>query len=257
VQFDWITITAQIANFLVLIWLLKRFLYAPITDAMARREERIATRLSQARLARAEAEHEAQVLSDSRKALKEAWEEELRKARQDAAALRKQLQDEARNEISQQREGWLAQAETERADTLHDIRLRLNKQVFTVVRRVLSDLADTKLTSQVANAFTRQLETLAPEQREKLADTIRKDDRAVVESGLDLPSATRSHITRAIHQNLADGAEVTYRLDRSLLLGIRLTIGQMTIEWSAGRHLEKLEKAASEAIEAEFAEARR
>lgn len=256
-QLDWITIAAQIGNFLVLIWLLQRFLYAPITDAMARREKRIETRLAQARLARAEAEHEAQALADSRKTLAEAWEDELRKARKDAAALRKQLENEARDEIRQQRQGWLAQSETEQADTLHDIRLRLNQQVFFALRRILSDLADTKLTSQIADAFIRQLETLDSDQREHLSGTIKAGDHALVESGLDLPPAARSRVTRAIHKTLADTAEVTYRLDRALLLGIRLTIGQMTIEWSASRHLEKLEKAASEAIEAEFAEARR
>ena len=37
-QIDWLTVAAQIVNFLVLVWLLQRFLYRPITDAMARRD---------------------------------------------------------------------------------------------------------------------------------------------------------------------------------------------------------------------------
>ena len=40
-QIDWLTVAAQIVNFLVLVWLLQRFLYKPITNAMHRREERI------------------------------------------------------------------------------------------------------------------------------------------------------------------------------------------------------------------------
>ncbi len=35
-QIDWVTVAAQIVNFLVLVWLLKRFLYGPIMRAMAR-----------------------------------------------------------------------------------------------------------------------------------------------------------------------------------------------------------------------------
>ena len=48
-QIDWLTVAAQIVNFLVLVWLLQRFLYGPITRAMARRETRIEDRLADAR----------------------------------------------------------------------------------------------------------------------------------------------------------------------------------------------------------------
>jgi len=54
-QIDWLTVAAQIVNFLVLIWLLQRFLYKPITNAMRRREERIEDRLAEAKEAREEA----------------------------------------------------------------------------------------------------------------------------------------------------------------------------------------------------------
>ena len=37
-QIDWITVAAQIVNFLVLVWILQRLLYRPVTRAMARRK---------------------------------------------------------------------------------------------------------------------------------------------------------------------------------------------------------------------------
>ena len=45
---DWFTVIAQIVNFLVLVYLLKRFLYKPIIKAMDGREQRIAGRLEEA-----------------------------------------------------------------------------------------------------------------------------------------------------------------------------------------------------------------
>ena len=45
---DWITVAAQIANFLVLVWLLKRFLYRPILDGIDAREAEIANRMQEA-----------------------------------------------------------------------------------------------------------------------------------------------------------------------------------------------------------------
>ncbi len=49
-QIDWLTVIAQIVNFLILVWLLKRFLYQPVINAMDQREQRIAERLQKAEL---------------------------------------------------------------------------------------------------------------------------------------------------------------------------------------------------------------
>ena len=45
---NWFTVAAQVVNFLILVWLLHRFLYGPIIAAMDRRERRIAERLQDA-----------------------------------------------------------------------------------------------------------------------------------------------------------------------------------------------------------------
>ena len=55
---DWFTVGAQLLNFLILVALLKRFLYRPILDAIDAREQRIAGELAQADAAKAEAERE-------------------------------------------------------------------------------------------------------------------------------------------------------------------------------------------------------
>ena len=52
---DWFTVGAQALNFLILVWLLKRFLYKPILDAIDAREERIDAELAAAALKEAEA----------------------------------------------------------------------------------------------------------------------------------------------------------------------------------------------------------
>ena len=43
---DWFTVAAQAVNFLILVWLLKRFLYKPVLAAIDEREKRIATQLA-------------------------------------------------------------------------------------------------------------------------------------------------------------------------------------------------------------------
>ena len=51
---DWFTVGAQTINFLILVWLMKRFLYKPILHAIDAREERIAKELADADAKKAE-----------------------------------------------------------------------------------------------------------------------------------------------------------------------------------------------------------
>ena len=55
---DWFTVGAQALNFLILVWLMKRFLYKPILHAIDAREKRIATELADADAKKAEAQKE-------------------------------------------------------------------------------------------------------------------------------------------------------------------------------------------------------
>ncbi len=51
---NWFVVAAQIINFLILVALLKRFLYGPIVAAMTAREDKIAGRLKEAQQKRRE-----------------------------------------------------------------------------------------------------------------------------------------------------------------------------------------------------------
>ena len=105
-QIDWLTVIAQIVNFLILIWLLKRFLYQPVINAMDRREQRIAERLHNAELreqaaadTRLDYQHKIEALEQDRDAL-------IKQAREAAESERRVLLDEARNEVAEKRSHW-------------------------------------------------------------------------------------------------------------------------------------------------------
>jgi F0F1-type ATP synthase, subunit b len=64
---DWFTVGAQGLNFLILVWLMKRFLYRPILHAIDEREKRIAAELSDAEATKAEAQKSGTNLSIKRR----------------------------------------------------------------------------------------------------------------------------------------------------------------------------------------------
>ena len=78
---DWFTVAAQIANFAILVWLLKRFLYRPVLDAMAAREKRVRETVAAADRQKAAAEEEANRLREQQDAFARQKEDLLEKAR--------------------------------------------------------------------------------------------------------------------------------------------------------------------------------
>ena len=93
---DWFTVGAQALNFIVLVWLLKRFLYKPILNAIDAREKRIATELADADAKKAEAQRERDEFQHKNEAFDQQRAALLSKATQEANAERQRLLGEAR-----------------------------------------------------------------------------------------------------------------------------------------------------------------
>ena len=93
---DWFTVGAQALNFLILVWLMKRFLYKPILHAIDAREERIAKELADADAKKAEAQKERDEFEHKNEEFDQQRAALLSKATDEAQAERQRLLDEAR-----------------------------------------------------------------------------------------------------------------------------------------------------------------
>jgi|SRR6056297_613640 len=251
-QIDWLTVAAQIVNFLVLVWLLQHFLYAPITRAMKRRETRIEERLSDAREKRDEAEAEAERLKEERADLDARREEMLEEAREEAETMRRERQQEIEEEAEEKRAALRARIEKESDEALREIRKRAAASTFAAIRDILRDFAGADLAETAANRFAEHLKGLDDEERARLAEAAQeaREEGAPgrVTSASEVPSATRSKLTRAIHEVVAEGLEVEYDTDPELLLGLRLAVAGQSVEFSAARHLDRLEAEIGDAL---------
>jgi F-type H+-transporting ATPase subunit b len=251
VQIDWLTVAAQIVNFLVLVWLLQRFLYKPITNAMRRREERIEERLAEAKTARQEVENEAQQLEKEQAELDESKEDILDAARQEAEELREKREAEIREEMEEKREAWRQHLADERDEFVSLLRRKAGRKVLEISKRVLTDYADSDLTERVIATFADKVKTLDSDARAKMSDAASEEGaKATIHSGAAIDSASKGRITRAIHEVLSSDIDVAYEEDPELVLGVRLTIGDYSAEWSATRYLKQLETELEEIIDA-------
>ena len=247
---DWFTLGAQALNFVILVWLLKRFIYKPILDAIDAREKRIATELADADMKKAEAKKERDEFQHKNEEFDKQCAALLSRATDRANAERQRLLEEAgkaADDLSAKRQ------ETLRSEghALNQALLRLTRQeVFAIVRKALTDLATTNLEERLGEVFTRRLREMDGQAKEGLADALKTASApALVRSAFDLPAEQRTAIQNALNETFSAEISIRFETEPDLVSGIELTTNGQKLGWSIADYLESLEKGVRELLD--------
>ncbi len=246
---DWFTIFAQVLNFLILVWLMKRFLYKPILNAIDAREKRITTELANADKKKSDAQKESDEFKRKNKEFEQQRAALLSKATEEAQTERERLLDEAREAavaLSLKRQETLRNEE----DNLHQaIRHRTQQEVFAITRKVLADLAGTSLEERVTEMFTQRLHEMNNEAKESLVEAQKNSsDPVLVHSAFDLPAEQHTTIQNAINKIFSAEIQVRFETAPDVISGIELTTNGQKVAWSIADYLTSLEKAVDELL---------
>jgi F-type H+-transporting ATPase subunit b len=240
VLIDWFTIIAQIINFLILVLLLRRFLYGPILRAMEEREAKIAARLQEAARREQEAEQETKTWRQKNQELETMREDLLRKAGQDAEDWRQNLIRKARQEVSDVRARWQQSLEQEQEALLAEIRKRTIRQVHAIARRALSDLANADLEHHLVEVFIRRL---GEDGRAEVTDALRQAQKPlVVRTAFASPPDMRHTLRAAVQDRIGGEVDVRFETIPDLICGIELQADDYKIAWSLDDYLASLEE---------------
>lgn len=246
---DWFTVIAQALNFLILVWLMKRFLYKPILHAIDEREKRIAAELADAEAKRAEAQKEREAFKQRNEAFDRQRTALLSRAADEARAEHQRLLDEARNAA----DTLIAMRQETLRNDAHNlnqaIRGLIRQEVFAIARKTLADLASARLEERLGEVFTRRLREMDNQSKEKLADALKKaSDPAIVRSAFDLPADQRAAIQHAISETLSAEIRVCFKTDPELISGIEFVTNGYKVAWSIADYLTRLENGVEELL---------
>lgn len=246
---DWFTVGAQVLNFVILVWLMKRFLYKPILNAIDARERRIAKELADADAKRAEAKKERDEFEQKNEEFDQQRAALLKKATDEANAERQRLFEEARqaaDALSAKRQETLRND----AKSLNQaISRRTQQEVFAIARKALTDLATTGLEERLGEVFTRRLRELDGEAKAKLAAALKTaSDPALVRSAFDLPAEQRAAIQNALNETFSAEIRVRFETAPDVVSGIELTANGQKVAWSIADYLTSLEKGVGELL---------
>ncbi len=250
---DWFTVIAQTLNFLILVWLLKRFLYRPILNAIAAREQRIAAELADAAEKKAEAQTEREEFKRKNDEFNRQRAALFNRITEEAAAERQHLFDAARKDADNLRNKQHEALRNEYQNLQAEIARRTQAEVFAIARKTLADLAGTSLEAQMTDMFVRRLRELDAEEQDKLASLLLSSPiPALVRSAFELPPAQRTLIASAVKEVFATATPIRFETAPDLISGIELTMQGHKIAWSIADYLASLDKTVNELLKVQL-----
>jgi len=240
---DSFTVIAQIINFLILIYLLKRFLFNRIIKIMDEREKQITDQMQDAETAKEAAQKELEEQRRIREELQEKWNEMLSQAKKDAQKKREELVRDARSKIDEEQKNWREAISKQRTAFLRDLRHLSCEQVCQISRKVLSDLAGEKLENQLIENFLIQLGKLSKEEKDDFIRFINKDERKIwVDSSFKLNREKESEIRKILEEIIGDKVEINFKVSPKLICGIETRTEGKKISWNIENYLDGLEE---------------
>lgn len=240
-QVDWITTIAQIINFLVLVYLLKRFLYGPIVAAMDRREEHVAQRLEAAAQQSTLAQQQGNDYREKLHELEQQREQLMEAAKREAETQRIQLMDELRNEIATIRTRWHEEVKREQHAFLDQARQMVGDQVCRVARQALGELSDAELETQMLEVFLNKLAQVPAEDKKRLAETA-TEKGLTIQTGFPLSPTMQEKLSSEIHQHIAPALALHFEQLPALICGINLKGPGFKLEWNIESYLAHIDE---------------
>jgi F-type H+-transporting ATPase subunit b len=246
---DWFTVGAQALNFLVLVWLMKRFLYKPILDAIDAREKRIAAELADAATKKAEAQKERDEFQHKNDEFDQQRAALLSKATDEAKAECQRLLDETHKAADALRTAQQEALKNDAQNLNQAVTKRAQQEVFAITRKTLTDLATVSLEERMGEVFTRRLREMNGQAKECVAAALKTaSDPALVRSAFDLPAEQRAAIQNALNETFASEVRLRFETAPDLISGIELTTNGQKVAWSIADYLVSFERGVGELL---------
>ena len=230
-ELNWSTFALEIINFLILVWLLARFLYRPVMKIISDRQQEIQKKLDAAEALRNEAE-----------SLKSNYDERLNNWDREKTGAMKQLQDEIaiergrlleelQHELEQERQkaGILNQRQMQ--DEKRNMGRQALRQGAAFSTRLLTRLAGPDLEARLIEVLIDDLDTLSPEKRQLLVTGNAKNENGItISSAFPITEKNKIKIEQKLKSVINEKTSCTYKHEPELIAGLRIRIGAWLLQ---------------------------
>lgn len=241
---DWFTVVAQLINFLILVFLLHRFLYRPIVKTIKSRQKEVEQSWQDAEDEQEAAAAAVASYQQKQQELEQKRQEIIARAKEEGEQEYHNLVKQARQEVEHKQTAWEKAIAQQQEQFLENLKEKVTQQVYAITRQALQELADVKLEEQAIANFIHRLENLDASEQNNLAQSLQKSDNGlVIRSGYELSSETRDKIVDSLHrQQIYQGNNIRFVTTPDLICGIELQASDYKVAWNLENYLQSLDQ---------------
>lgn len=230
-DFDWTTFILEIINFLILIWILKRFLYQPVLNIIDKRRAGIDAALAEAK----RTEEEAIALKQKNEQFLVDWENEKEKKHAELAAELAQIREQKLTEIDNKiNEEWQRRQILEERRQIgyeRKVEEKAITQGTAFVSKLLSRLASPALENQLLTLLLEDLNQLSDEDKQAIINdaTTSPALQITIQSAFPLSDEQHEKLRSALADITKTKLPIEFQCNDALLAGLQITIGSWVL----------------------------
>ncbi|MEO6685109.1 MAG: F0F1 ATP synthase subunit delta [Dyadobacter sp.] len=242
-EINWFTVIAQIINFLVLVWLMKKYLYKPVLDAVGGREKKIAAELAEARSNMVEAKKKQDEFQQKNEEFDKQKQQLMAQASSEAGVEKQKMLDSAKVEAEVVKQKLEDASKQQQADLNDQILQKTQQQVFSITRKALAELASANLEEQSVQVFIGKIKAINENDKKQFIAAFHSDVNPVsVKSAFDLSEKEQKSITKAIADILGEDGKYEFKTDPKIIGGVELSTKGYKLAWSFSAYINSLEQ---------------
>lgn len=238
---NWVTFFAQIVNLFVLVWLLKKFLYRPILDAVEKRQAEIRHKINKAAEEQALAEQAHQDLIKQQTLFNSQKAKKFDEATQEIDTYRQTQVEEIKNQTARMRQKMQADLDRETKQIQLQIRDMMADNFVALSKKIMADLSGETPFEQSLNLFKKQIKALSKTDIKKVKLSYEKQNIIYITSSDDLTKKLRESLAAFLSETFDWPLPLKMRFEKddSLVLGFEMVIGDISVEWNLKNYLDE------------------
>ncbi len=243
-EIDLFTLIAQIINLLILLFLLRKFLYIPVLKAVNERQREITDKLQAAEEARQTAIRSMQKSEKQMQKLEAQKQEILQQAHDEADNLAADLAVKARAEYLKMQEQWKQQLQAEQKNFEHAMQKAVAVQFNRFTQKALRQIADADINDLAVAALLHKVEKLPEAEREEYAAAFADKTEIEIQSAHPLNAKLQSKLEDNLRKifHLAAGTKFKFTHNAELIGGLCLLAGEQLVSWNLQEYTQEFDR---------------
>lgn len=244
---NWFEVFAQMVNFVVLLFVLQKLFYKPLTEAMTERQQAIAK--IQEDVAKKMMEADASITDYHEKlaAIEETAQQTLENAKREAESTKNALLKTYRIHADEKRQTYLNELEDEKTRISVELRRVLGKSAVDIAEHILHMTIDESSEERMFQTFIGKIRSLNFDSPELTHMT--PPVKVSLVSATEIPMEKRLIVEKVLQEKLGTPMVLSYLTDKELMAGHELKFETFTLHHNIRKYVEESEKKIMQTME--------